>query len=157
MSSKTFYKSMSEINCCGDEEVYSEVFPGWVLVRLVNVDETCNIYQVNGFEMKEGSLGLTSCNDPSFVFDLEPLLANPTWEEDDSDITEEEWNKYLPVMRHYQSRLFSSVDAGFDLISAAIKVGYMPQEGGFACFLMGKMHEAFTGGVQRVHKKVGRA
>lgn len=153
MSSKTFYKSMSEINCCGDEEVYGEVFPGWILVRLMNVDETCNTYEINGFKMKEGSFGLTSINDPSFVFDLEPLEDNDY--DEDTDISEDERN-YYKVMNHYHARTLASAICGFELVSAAIKAGYKPEEGGFACFLMDKMHKAFKSGIQRVHKKVGR-
>lgn len=74
---------MSEINCHGDEVIYSEVIPGWHLVQLVNlainrtdlpIKDRTREYIVNGNVMGENDFGLTHTNDPTFIFSMPPML-----------------------------------------------------------------------------------
>ena len=151
---------MSEINCFGDEYVYGEVVTGWTMVQLMNVPEDNNRdYKVNGFIMREGSFGLTSSNDPTFVFDLEPEIdPNPA---DDGtglvDFTDEE-RKYFSVLNHYQQRLTGTVLVGYHLVQSCINEGFDISEGGFACWLMERMAQLYIKCNKkpiRIYRRVG--
>lgn len=131
---------MSEINCYGNEENYGEVLPGWYLVRLVNkVDTPYFLYhdvdRTHFYtEMKEGSWGLTQENDPDIVFNIDPFSEI---EEGASDL---EWDIYINKLHHYESRLISNVEVGFNLVQAAIQAGFDLEEGGFAVWLADKLY-----------------
>jgi hypothetical protein len=151
---------MSEINCFGDEYVYGEVVQGWTMVQLMNVPEGNNRgYLVNGFIMKEGSFGLTSSNDPTFVFDLEPMLdPNPNDEDDGSPDFSEDEKKYFEILRHYQRRLTGDVESGFDLVTSCAREGFNILEDGFTCWLMERMAQLYIKCGKkpiRIHKRVG--
>lgn len=134
---------MSEINGFGDEENYGEVFPGWYLVRLTN-KVTKTPYIVNGHEMKEGSWGLTWENDPSFVFDLDPMTDFD--EEADADIINAAKNYselfpkgYLKMFNHYNSRLKANISISYLLVKAAIEQGWDEEDGGVNYYIVNQM------------------
>jgi hypothetical protein len=105
----------------GDEENYGEVFPDWYLVRLTN-KVTKTPYIVNGHEMKESSWGLTWENDPSFVFDLDPM-ADADIINAAKDYSELFLKGYLKMFNHYNSRLEANIFISYLLVKAAIEQG----------------------------------
>lgn len=129
---------MSEINGYGTEENYGEVFPGWDLVRLVNKTSKYS-YIINGFEMKEKSWGLTQSNDPSFVFDMNPMKDNMFGLPDEDCPDEPEG--YYDVLRHYEERLSGDCVDSYYLVKAAIESGWDINKGGFACYISHKIWE----------------
>lgn len=153
---------MSEINCHGDEVVYSEVVPGWSLVQLVNLTvnrKDLNIvnrdykFYVNSFVMGEGDFGLTHCNDPDFVFSLPPMLE-PKMEDSSGNITEEwlTWKKN--VLNHYSERLLGSVDVCYKLMSDCIEAGYnLKEDGSLVWWLLPKMYKSYQKGKLRTWTK----
>jgi len=146
---------MSEINCFGDEIIYPEVVPGWHLVQLVNLivnNPDVNVidrsvkYYVNGFEMKEGSFGLTNCNDPDFIFSMPPMSEPIESDESTNEFNEEE-KLFYRTLDHYISRMYGYADTAYKLITACIKAGYNPEEDGFvATWLMPRMYDSWQKG-----------
>lgn len=116
---------MSDINCCGKEEMYGEVVPGWMLVRLI---ESTQGLEVGQFVMGEGSWGLTWCSDPSFVFDLPPCL------DDDTDHS-------VMVAQHYEQRLTGRVFDGYLLGKACVEAGWNEMECGLGYWLADRMYK----------------
>lgn len=143
---------MSEINCFGDEVIYSEVVPNWWLVQLTNIPPNRNReFLVNGFVMSEGDFGLTYCNDPDFIFSMPPMI-DPFTEEDDTEITEEE-KLYIQTLDHYTKRLTGQIDVVYSLILSCIEAGYNEtDEISLTEWLMNKMHESFKKGIIRTHR-----
>lgn len=145
---------MSEINCHGDEVIYSEVIPGWSLVQLVNLAvnrKDLNIvnkdykFYVNGFVMGEGDFGLTNCNDPDFIFSMPPMLE-PEMEDEN-----EEW---LTILNHYSERLTGDVDVCYRLMSACIEAGYnTKKDGSLVWWLLPKVYDSWQKGKLRTWTK----
>jgi hypothetical protein len=132
---------MSEINCFGNEVVYSEVIPNWSLVQLVNIIN--REFTVNEFVMGEGDFGLTQCNDPDFVFSMPPMLKPSKSEYFDTP----EKKLYYKTRQHYYERLYGSVDTAYKLVSDCVKAGYNPTEDGIlADWLLPKMYESLQKG-----------
>lgn len=107
---------MSKINCHGTEEHYGEVIPDWFLVRLVNKKTTEPYYIESGFEMDEGSWGLTYWNNPDFVFDMNPMQEVNV----DSDL----YSLYRKTINHYHSRLTGEVYPSYLLIKGLKESGW---------------------------------
>jgi hypothetical protein len=115
---------MSEINSCGKEEVYGYVLPGWYLCRLVEATYT---FRVNQFvSMNNNDWGLTTSNDPSFVFSMNPIEVT----EDTEDYT---------TLNHYRNRLIGDAESCHQLVNACIEAGYDINEGGLAAWLCNRM------------------
>lgn len=141
---------MSEINCYGDEVVYSNVVPGWCLVQLVNIPSGIEPFTVNGFVMGEGDFGLTNCNDPDFVFSMPPL---PEPVEADTYPWSVEEKLFYERLDHYRDRLHGRVDSCYKLVKACIKAGYNEADGYLACWLMPKMYDSLQKGKLRTWTK----
>jgi hypothetical protein len=141
---------MSEINCYGDEVIYSEVVLGWGLVQLVNISEGIEPFTVNGFVMGEGDFGLTNYNDPDFVFSMPPMLEPEIWYDNFSY----EENLYYKTLDHYHERLCCSVDTGYKLYTDCLEAGYNPKEDGHvASWLLPKIYESLQKGKLRTWTK----
>lgn len=143
---------MSEINCHGDEVVYSKVIPGWYLVQLVNIPSTITEpYKVNSFVMGEGDFGLTHCNDPDFVFSMPPL---PEPDESTSSNFSPEKKLFYKTLDHYIKRLYSSVNVSYDLVQACIEAGYNPKDDGIVAYwLLPKIYKSYQKGKLRTWTK----
>ena len=127
---------MSEIDCFGTSLSIGEVLPSWHLVQMIGTKPENPDYLVNGFVMKEGDYGLTFCNDPSFVFSMPPLPDPP------EDCSDEEWQAYLPTLKHYQERLRgATAEDSYQLVNSCIKAGFDLEEGGLACWLADRMYK----------------
>lgn len=144
---------MSEINCHGDEVVYSEVIPGWYLVQLVNIPEGIEPFTVNGFVMGEGDFGLTNCNDPDFVFSMPPLPEPVESDESTSGWSAEE-KLFYETLEHYQDRMYGFANTCYALTKACIEAGYNPDiDGHVASWLLPKMYESLQKGKLRTWTK----
>lgn len=124
---------MSEINCHGDEVIYSEVIPGWCLIQLVNlavnrtdlpIEDRTKEFIINGNVMGEGNFGLTFINDPTFIFSMPPMLEPCRGRsirkyEKFSD----EEKLYYKTLEHYNKRLSCPVAKGYKFYSACLKAG----------------------------------
>lgn len=84
--------------------------------------------------MKEGSWGLTYCNDPDFVFDLNPM---PDFPDDIPKVPKGYWK----MLRHYNSRLKADVYPFYKLVKAVIEQGWDESEGGLTCYIANRMFE----------------
>lgn len=140
---------MSEINCHGDEVVYSEVVPGWCLVQLVNIPSGIGPFTVNEFVMGEGDFGLTNCNDPDFVFSMPPKLEPEIWYDNFSY----KENLYYKTLDHYHERLCCSVDTGYKLYTDCLEAGYNPKEESLASWLLPKIYKSYQKGKLRTWTK----
>lgn len=129
---------MSEINCYGNEQVFGQVLPNWALVRLV---DAIGEFKVGNFVMKEGSWGLTYCNDPSFVFDLDPQIDFTIKDPEGDPPTEGYWDTH----EHYCERLQGNVEDGYRLVASCIEAGWNPKEGGLAAWLCDRMRKHLDG------------
>jgi hypothetical protein len=154
---------MSEINCHGDEVVYSKVIPGWYLVQLVNLAinrKDLNIvnkdykFYVNGFVMGEGDFGLTNCNDPDFVFSMPPQLEPEISEFfKKHKVFSYQENLYYKTLDHYHERLCCDVPTGYRFYNNCIEAGYNPKEESLASWLMPKIYESYQKGKLRTWTK----
>jgi hypothetical protein len=138
---------MSEINVYGTEESYGEVFQDWHLVRLVDKESEHPYIVSSGFEMKEGSWGLTWENDPDFVFDIDPMqddqIIYPDEEidEDSTYMFSPEYNEYMRMFNHYRDRLRHYAEVCHSLVESAIKSGWDEDEIAFPAYVSYKMWE----------------
>lgn len=139
---------MSEINCHGDEVVYSKVIPGWYLVQLVNIPSTITEpYKVNGFVMEEGDFGLTYCNDPDFVFSMPPQLKPEISESFKKHrVFSYQENLYYETLNHYYERLCCDVPTGYRFYNDCIEAGYNPKKESLASWLLPKIYESYQKG-----------
>ena len=131
---------MSAINTLGDEEVYGEVVEGWTLVRLVrpinykSPEGLTSVHQYtaqlhNDVYMFWNNWGLTSNNDPTFIFRYDPLPKTSRSK------------KQLERFKHYSECLTSNVEAGYSLMAACLKAGYNPKKLRLAEWLMDRMYQ----------------
>ena len=151
---------MSKINCFGDEIIYPEVVPGWHLVQLVNLivnNPEVNVidrsvkYSVNGFEMKEGSFGLTNYNDPDFVFDVPPLPEPIGLNESTSGFSVEK-KLFYKTLEHYKSRMYGYANGCYNFVNACVRAGYNPEEDGcVAYWLLPRMYASWQKGALRMY------
>ena len=142
---------MSEINVHGDEVYYGEVVPGWGLVRLINKASTSPFIIDNfGLEMEEGDLGLTYGNDPSFIFEVDPIPGE--WETTDEKLAIEG----LATWAHYEQMLnYCDPVTGYNLVNACIEAGYKIEDNDFAGWLCNRMYQTLQNPEPRIAKRVG--
>lgn len=118
--------------CIVHPETYEEVLPGW---RLIKATDKGNI-------MKAGQWGLVHSNDPSFVWDDEPVVdVLEDWSEEAIEaMPKGEFFRISKIFNEpavrFEKKLTGSPRVGYLLYGAAIKAGYIPEEyGRFAWWL----------------------
>lgn len=134
-------KKMSEINSYGTELIYGYVFPHWYLCKLIN--KRRRPYIVNGVEMRGNTWGLTNYNDPSFLFDMDPMkdYMEGVAEDCPDELCPDAPEGYMEMLEHYQSRTHGWIYKGYKLVKAAIEAGWDENEGGIEVFISHKMWE----------------
>ena len=151
---------MSEINCHGDEVIYSEVISGWHLVQLVNlainrtdlpIEDRTRKYIVNGNVMGESDFGLTHTNDPTFIFSMPPMLEpKELFRKDIKNEFTAEAELYYKVLKHYHERLSSYVTTSYKFYLDCLQAGYNPENNPYlehlATWLMPKIYHSWKKG-----------
>ena len=107
-----------------------EVLPGWFLVKA----------QKDGHSMKAGNYGLVVCNDPSFIFNIEPAV-DPLDGMSDEQIEALDKNDVLwELSKVWSQKAYDFTNnieltyymmSVYELVSAGIKAGYNEEVDGY--------------------------
>jgi hypothetical protein len=110
------------LQCCADSElIYEDILPGFHLVRARKSFEMWNA----------GEYALVRMNDPDIVFsNLEEFVEDPG-----DNFTDEEFEKFDYALEKIDDSLFCEPKVGYQLILAAITVGYDPERVRFSYWL----------------------
>lgn len=119
------------LQCCTEAESFSEVIPGWALMRA-----TKDAFPgASDPEWRTGEWGLIQSNDPDYIFDLE-MVTDPTFEMSDQDLDDEKYDKvaarkFDDEAYKLQNALIGDPLAGYRLIEACIKAGWDGDKHGY--------------------------
>lgn len=83
----------------------------------------------DGQEMKSGDYGLVFCNDPSFIFSIQPEIEP---EDNDSDPQMTEYFNWQNKAEQFREQLYTSaadLERSYDLVASCVEVGYNRKEG----------------------------
>jgi len=95
--------------CLVNPLYFGEVLPGWYLIRA----------RRDGDIMKVGDWGMIQCNDPTFVWETTPKM------------TAEQNEKLYILPEDFENSLYLNAYNGYELVKAAIEVGYNRDEDGY--------------------------
>lgn len=112
--------------CVTDCLHYGQVLPGWYLIRA----------QKDGNLMKIHQWGLLRCNDPDFVWTVDPIVDITYGMSDDQvdALPDDQWNlyrKFSNSAEKFEQSLKGDIRSGYSLYKACLEAGYDPEVDGY--------------------------